>query len=50
MLPFVVGLPVLYRFVCWSNDPRRVRRGLVFIVVLLGVVISWLLLTHVGVA
>lgn len=50
MLPFVVGLPVLYRLVCWSNDPRRVRRGLVLIVVLLGVVISWLLLTHVGVA
>lgn len=49
MLPFVVGLPILYRFVCWSDDPQRVRRGLILIVLLLGLVIGWLLLTHAGV-
>lgn len=49
MLPFVMGLPILYRFVCWSNDPQWVRRGLVLIVLLLSIVIGWLLLTHAGV-
>lgn len=36
MLPFVVGLPILYRRMC--SDPQRVHRGLVLIVLLLGVV------------
>lgn len=49
MLPFVVGLPILYRFVCWSDDPHWVRRGLVLIMLLLGIVIGWLLLMHAGV-
>lgn len=50
MLPFVVGLPIFYRHMCCSEDSQRVQRGLVLIVLLLGVVIGWLLLTHAGVA
>ncbi len=49
MLPFVVGLPVLYRIWCFADNPQRVRRGLVFIVALLSLVVGWLLLTCVGV-
>ncbi len=49
MLPFVVGVPILYRLVCWSDNPQRVRRGVILIGLLLAIVIGWLLLTHVGV-
>lgn len=49
MLPFVVGLPALYRVWCLADNPQRVRRGLVLIVVLLNIVVGWLLLTYVGV-
>jgi hypothetical protein len=49
MLPFVVGLPVIYRIVCFHDDRERVRRGLVLIAALLGVVVGWLMLTVAGV-
>jgi hypothetical protein len=49
MLPFVVGLPVIYRIVCFRDDRERVRRGLVLIAALLGVVVGWLMLTVAGV-
>jgi len=49
MLPFVIGLPALYRLWCFADDSQRVRRGLVLITALLSAVVGWLLLTYVRV-
>lgn len=49
MLPFIVGLPIIYRRMCCSDDSRHVQYGWLLIVLLLGLVVGWLLLTHAGV-